>query len=79
MNDQITSLLFVGLTFCTSLNAKPSASVTNTEPKGIHVDPETRLRVVSYNGYGVQRGAILLNRQDRVEKIDHLPVFMDLK
>lgn len=51
MNDQITSLLFVGLTFCTSLNAKPSASVTNTEPKGIHVDPETRLRVVSYNGY----------------------------
>ena len=51
MNDQITSLLFVGLAFCTSLNAKPPEGITNTEPKGINVKPKTRLRVVSYNGY----------------------------
>ncbi|NNM28370.1 MAG: endonuclease/exonuclease/phosphatase family protein [Akkermansiaceae bacterium] len=29
--------------------------------------------------YGVAREAILLSREGRVEKIDHLPVFMDLK
>ena len=29
--------------------------------------------------YGVERGAILLNREDRVEGIDRLPVFVDLK
>ena len=29
--------------------------------------------------YGVEREAILLNREGRHEKIDHLPVFMDLK
>ena len=29
--------------------------------------------------YGVEREAILLSREGRVEKIDHLPVFVDLK
>ena len=29
--------------------------------------------------YGVERDAIFLNRENRVEKIDHLPVFVDPK
>ena len=51
MNKQIAGILFIGLTFCMSSKAKPIDGSTETVPKGIHRVADTRLRVVSYNGY----------------------------
>lgn len=51
MNKQIAGIIFIGLTFCMSSKAKPIDGGTETVPKGIHRLADTRLRVVSYNGY----------------------------
>ena len=51
MNKQITGILFIGLTFCISSKAKPIDGSTEPAAKGIHRLADTRLRVVSYNGY----------------------------
>jgi endonuclease/exonuclease/phosphatase family metal-dependent hydrolase len=51
MNKQIIGILLVGLTLCMASKATPIDGITQTEPKGIHRLADTRLRVVSYNGY----------------------------
>lgn len=51
MNKQIAGILFAGLSFCMSANAGPVDGSTKMGLKGIHRVAETRLRVISYNGY----------------------------
>lgn len=51
MNKQITGILLVGFSFCMSANAELIDGSTEALPKGIHRVADTRLRVISYNGY----------------------------
>lgn len=51
MNKQITGILFVGFSFCMSANAELIDDRSEALPKGIHRVADTRLRVISYNGY----------------------------
>ncbi|PQJ28998.1 endonuclease/exonuclease/phosphatase family protein [Rubritalea profundi] len=51
MNKLFASILFIGLCFCMSAKSKPIDGATEALSKGIHRVENTRLRVVSYNGY----------------------------
>ena len=85
MNKQITGILFVGFSFCMSANAELIDDRSEALPKGIleiqqaFIFNSLILPEETLAEYGVQREAILLKGEGRHEKIDHLPVFLDLK
>lgn len=45
------SLFVFGVSSCKSVETKGAETISNSESQGIKRSPETRLRVVSYNGY----------------------------
>lgn len=51
MNKQISGILSVGFSFCMIANAELIDGSKEALPKGIHRVADTRLRVISYNGY----------------------------